>query len=102
MELLLHIVEVGHCGHIVIFGSIGVDADELDARRDEGKVEFGTKHFFPDLVARTQKVMIANQHNVGLVELLENIITPLKFACGSCIGEVAAMNNKVDAVVGID
>ena len=40
--------------------------------------------------------------STDLTLYLENIISPLKFARGSSVGEVAAMDHKVDAVVGID
>lgn len=102
MKLLLHIVEVRHSRHIVVLRGIGVETDELDAASNERIVKVFAKHRLPHLVTRTEEVMIANEHDVRLIERLEDIVTPFKLAGCTRVREVATMDDKVNTVVGID
>ena len=102
MQFLLHIVEVRYCRHVIVLRGIGVEANELDTSGNERIVETVSKCRLPYLIARTEEVVVANKHNVRLVECLEDIVAPFKLAGGAGIGEVATVNNKVDAVVDID
>ena len=102
MELLLHVVEVGHRRHIIVLRGVGIETDKLDTTGNERKIQTVAKHRLPYLVPRTEEIVIANEHDKWFVEFFENIIPPLKLTCGTCIGEVATVDNEVDAVVGID
>lgn len=98
----LHKVEIRHCRHIIIFRSVGVEADKLDAACNEREIQTVTKRRFPHLITCTKKIVIADQHDIRLLEFLEDIITPFILTRRTGIRKVAAMNDEIDTVVAID
>ncbi len=102
VNLLLHKIEVRHGRHIIILSGIGVETNELDASCYEREIQTISKRRPPYLVTGTKEIMIANKHNIRLIEFLQNIVAPFKLTGGTRIREVTAMNDEVDAVVGID
>lgn len=95
--LFFHEVEIWHWARIVILDGIGVEAQELYPACDEAEVGIA-KHHFIGLVACTQTVMVAKQHNKWSLQLLQFLTSPLEFLCGTKIGYIPKMHHKVDAV----
>ena len=99
--LALHIVEIRHGSHAVVFHRIGVDAKELDTTDDETEVP-GAEHPFVGLVTCTQKIMIAQQYDMGRIEVSKYVAEHPELIGCSRIGHIAAMNYEIDILTSVD
>ena len=88
-------IEIGNCRKIIILRCVGVETHKFHATRDEREIKFAVKRL-EGLVARSEEVVIANEGHVRIAKFRENIVTPLKLPNSSCVGEVTAVNYKVD------
>ena len=99
--LVFHKVKVGHCCNVVIFRGISVQTYKFGAASNKAEIHFA-KDVVVCFVASAQKIVIANQCHPWLVQLQQSISTCHKFFGGGAVGQVAAMDDKVDIVAGID
>ncbi len=93
--------EIGDRHRIIVLQCIGVETNEMRVARIERKIRIakhGAEHFRPG----GQTVVVADETDIGHTEFLQLIAHPLKFLGGAEVGQVAAMNNEVDAVAPID
>ena len=94
----LHEVEVRHRTGVVILDGIGVEANELYLSGDEAEVGVAVDGLI-GLVARAQTVVVAQQHHRRHLEFLHSFSCPLHFAGSTEVGDVAAVDHEVDAVL---
>ena len=94
----LHEVEVRHRTGVVILDGIGVEADELYLSGDEAEVGIAVDGLI-GLVARAQAVVVAQQYHRRHLEFQHSFSCPLHFAGSAEVGDVAAVDYEVDAVL---
>ena len=84
-KLFFQEVEIRNGGKIVVFHSVGIQANKLNTICNEGKVEFAV-HLLVSLIASTQEIVIANQCYERMFQAQENIARPFKLLFSSSIG----------------
>ena len=96
-----HEIEIGHGGQVVVFCGIGVEAYELDAVGDEAEV-CSAENSRVALIASAQKVVVADDGHIGLVELAKQVAHPFELFVGARVGKVTTVNHKVDSWLVVD
>ena len=89
--------EVGNGAGVVELHSVGIQAYEFYPSGNERKVgvaEYGAICLF----SCAKAVVVANQGNIGHVELVHNVALPKELVSNTEVTHVTAMNNEVDVV----
>ena len=92
--------EVGDGHGVVVLQGVGVEGDEMGVAGVEGEV-FGPEHGAEDEDAVTQMVVVADEANVGGLEALQFVAHEFKLLRRTEVGEVAAVDDEIDAA-GVD
>ena len=100
-RLLEHEIEIGYGLVEVVLQGVGVQTEKEDAAGNEGEIGRPV-HLVIDIDSGAQTVMVADQRDIGHVELAQDLALFDKFLRRSVIGKVAAMDHKIGFAASVD
>ena len=86
---------------IVVFHAVGIETDKKHTASNKigvGRTEDTLMHTF----ARAQTIMVPEQGHPGLAQAKQNVALHLQFMRSAKVGQVTAMNHKVDILAAVD